>query len=93
VLIEFGMLLSTVPSAEQDMLKRRLDDRIREFCTQVSASPTEHAGRTSEIDAPLQGLLDAIHEKVIRLRTLAAQKLLAGNGLGEAQKERRIDHL
>jgi hypothetical protein len=74
------------------MLKRRLDDRIRDLCTQVRTGTTDGEGRSAEVDATLQELLDAIHEKVQRLRALAAQKLLAGTVQKEIREERRADH-
>ena len=74
------------------MLNRRLDDRIRELCTQVRSGATDGEDRTAEVEATLQELLDAIHEKVQRLRALAAQKLLTTSRQQEIQKERRADH-
>jgi hypothetical protein len=74
------------------MLKRRLDDRIRDLCVQVCSVTTDGDARTPEVEALLQELLGAIHEKVLRLRTLAAQKLLTGGAQNEHRQERRADH-
>ena len=67
------------------MPKRRLDDRIRELCNQVRAD----TGAAQGIEEPLQELRAAIHEKVQKLRALAAQKLLARSTQPENQPERR----
>ncbi len=52
------------------MHTRRLDDRIRHLCVQVTEASNE------ELEAILQDLLAAIHEKIERLRSLAASQLL-----------------
>jgi hypothetical protein len=59
---------------------RRLDDRIRHLCAQV---PKVSNG---ELEGILQELLEAIHEKIERLRCIAANQLLAGKRV----RERRI---
>jgi len=51
---------------------RRLDDRIRFLCSQVSTASS------TELEAILQELLAAIHEKIERLRGLAASQLIGG---------------
>jgi hypothetical protein len=61
------------------MQSRRLDDRIRHLCAQVSEASN------GELDAVLQELLGSIHEKIERLRCIAANQLLAGKRI----KERR----
>ena len=61
------------------MFTRRLDDRIRFLCAQVSSASSE------ELEAILQELLSAIHEKIERLRGLATGQLLGG----APPKERR----
>ena len=61
------------------MHTRRLDDRIRHLCVQVTKASNE------ELEAILQDLLSAIHEKIERLRSLAASQLLAR----KPAKERR----
>ncbi len=61
------------------MHTRRLDDRIRNLCAQI-AEATD-----GELEAILQDLLGAIHEKIERLRSLAASQLLAG----KSAKDRR----
>ncbi len=62
------------------MHTRRLDDRIRFLCAQVKEASN------SQLETILQELLGAIHEKIERLRSLAAHQLLAGKGA----KERRV---
>lgn len=61
------------------MPSRRLDDRIRHLCTQITEASNE------DLDVVLQELLGAIHEKIERLRSLAASQLLAG----KSAKDRR----
>ena len=61
------------------MYSRRLDDRIRHLCAQVSEASN------GELEAILRELLAAIHEKIERLRCIAANQLLAGKRI----KERR----
>ena len=58
------------------MPKRRLDDRIRELCAKVGAASNRPDLRHAEMEALLQELLGAIHQKVERIRILAAKKLL-----------------
>ncbi|HEY6372973.1 MAG TPA: hypothetical protein VIX37_20515 [Candidatus Sulfotelmatobacter sp.] len=52
------------------MHPRRLDDRIRSLCAQVTEASNQ------ELEAILQELLGAIHEKIERLRSLAVSQLL-----------------
>jgi hypothetical protein len=54
------------------MHTRRLDDRIRNLCGQITKAAD------GELEALLQDLLGAIHEKIERLRSLAASQLLGG---------------
>ena len=54
------------------MYTRRLDDRIRCLCVQVTEASNE------ELDALLQQLLSALHEKIDRLRGLAASQFIGG---------------
>lgn len=61
------------------MHSRRLDDRIRHLCAQVTEASN------GELEAILQELLAAIHEKIERLRSLAASQLLGRRPV----KERR----
>ena len=61
------------------MPARRLDDRIRHLSTQMMEASN------GELEAILQELLAAIHEKLERLRIRAAQRFL----LGEPSEERR----
>ena len=58
------------------MPTRRLDDRIREICTQLAAA--EHDPKVSDeaLDALLRDLRSAIHKKVETVRANAARKLL-----------------
>jgi len=59
------------------MLERRLDDRIRRLSAHIVDAPN------GEVDALLQDLLAAIHEKLERLRTRAANRFLHGKSLLE----------
>jgi len=59
------------------MLERRLDDRIRRLSDQIVDAPN------AEVEAILQDLLAAIHEKLERLRTRAANRFLRGKSLQE----------
>jgi hypothetical protein len=54
------------------MPSRRVDDRIRKLSVQLIDAPQE------ELETLLQRLLAAIHEKMERLRGLAANRLLGG---------------
>lgn len=54
------------------MPSRRVDDRIRSLSVQLIDAPQE------ELETLLQRLLAAIHEKMERLRGLAANRLLGG---------------
>jgi hypothetical protein len=54
------------------MYTRRLDDRIRCLCVQVTEASNE------ELESLLQQLLSALHEKIDRLRGLAASQLVGG---------------
>lgn len=65
---------------------RRLDDRIREICAQIAAAGRDPGSTDQEVETLLQKLLDAIHRKVERMRTIAVNKLLQGN---DANKEDR----
>ena len=59
------------------MLERRLDDRIRRLSDQIVDAPN------ADVEAILQDLLAAIHEKLERLRTRAANRFLRGKSLQE----------
>jgi hypothetical protein len=54
------------------MYTRRLDDRIRCLCVQATEASNE------ELEAILEELLNALHEKIDRLRGLAASQFIAG---------------
>jgi len=54
------------------MPSRRLDDRIRRLSAQVSEASSD------ELAVILPKLLAAIHEKMERLRNLAASRFLGG---------------
>jgi hypothetical protein len=54
------------------MYTRRLDDRIRCLCVQVTEASNE------ELEALLQQLSSALHEKIDRLRGLAASQFIGG---------------
>jgi hypothetical protein len=58
------------------MHSRRLDDRIRELCAKI-ATASKTAVPSSELNTILQDLLCAVHEKIERLRTLAARHLVS----------------
>jgi hypothetical protein len=61
------------------MPTRRLDDRIRHLCARVTEASND------ELEGILQDLLSAVHEKVERIRILAANQLLNG----KTAKDRR----
>jgi hypothetical protein len=72
------------------MPTRRLDDRIRQLCAEIAKTPAGSGPLSQEVEATLQELLGAIHEKTERLRSLAARKLLrTKNQNEEPGKERR----
>ena len=58
------------------MPSRRLDDHIRHLCARLAPTSEPNAMSSAETEKTLQDLLSAIHEKVGRLRNLAATKLL-----------------
>jgi len=64
------------------MPSRRVDDRIRHLSRQLTDAPPE------ELPTILQTLLAAIHEKMERLRGLAAKRFLGG-GLPAERRESR----
>src|SRR5258707_15246176 len=59
------------------MPDRRLDDRIRHLSTQLAGASN------IDVEPMLQELLAAIHEKLERLRTRAAERFLHGKRLIE----------
>jgi hypothetical protein len=72
------------------MPTRRLDDHIRKLCAEIAKTPTGAGPLSPKMEATLQELLKAIHEKTERLRSLAAKKLLQAAGENEKpRKERR----
>ncbi len=73
------------------MPTRRLDDRIRELCDKAGAAANTPHPDHGHLESILQQLLGAIHEKVERIRTLAAKKLLQPTDVeeGPPQKDRR----
>jgi hypothetical protein len=58
------------------MPTRRLDDRIRKLCAEIAQTPTGSGPLSPKVEATLQELLQAIHEKTERIRSLAAKQLL-----------------
>jgi hypothetical protein len=52
---------------------RRLDDRIRLLSAQMIDAPSD------ELEPILSQLLDAIHQKLERLRSLATNRFLGGH--------------
>ena len=73
------------------MHTRRLDDRIREICAQISAVGRDPHTTDQEVGILLQKLLDAIHQKVERMRIIATNKLLQGNDADKQDRRNRID--
>lgn len=72
------------------MPMRRLDDHIRKLCAEIAKTPTGSGPLSPKVEATLQELLKAIHEKTERLRSLAAKKLLQMADQNERPpKERR----
>jgi len=72
------------------MPTRRLDDRIRQLCAELAKPPAGSGPLSPEVEATLQKLLGAIHEKTERLRSMAARKLLRTKDQNEEPgKERR----
>jgi hypothetical protein len=65
------------------MPSRRVDDRIRLLSRQLTDAPQE------ELPTILQKLLSAIHEKMERLRGLAAKRFLGGAPHPEERRELR----
>jgi hypothetical protein len=72
------------------MPTRRLDDRIREICGQISAVGRDPHSTDQEVEILLKKLQEAIHEKVQRVRIIATNKLLQGN---DADKQDRAKSL
>jgi hypothetical protein len=73
------------------MHTRRLDDRIREICAQISAVGRDPQTTDQEVEILLQKLLDAIHQKVGRMRIIATNKLLHGNDADKQDRRSRLD--
>ena len=73
------------------MPTRRLDDRIREICAQISAVGRDPQTTDQEVEILLQKLLDAIHQKVGRMRIIATNKLLQGNDADKQDRRSRLD--
>lgn len=72
------------------MPTRRLDDHIRKLCAEIARTPTGSGPISPQVEATLQELLKAIHEKTQRLRTLAATQLLQTPDQNQKhRKERR----
>ncbi len=73
------------------MPSRRLDDRIREICAQISAVGGDARSTDEEVEILLQKLLQAIHQKVERVRIIATNKLLQGNDADKQDRRNRLD--
>jgi hypothetical protein len=73
------------------MPTRRLDDRIREICAQISAVGRDPDSTDQEVEILLQKLLSAIHKKVERMRIIATNKLLQGNDADKQDRRSRLD--
>jgi hypothetical protein len=83
---QFCLLFTHLPL----MPTRRLDDRIRELCDKAGAAANSPHPDDGHLESILQQLLSAIHEKVERIRALAARKLLQPTEAeGTPQKDRR----
>ena len=70
------------------MPTRRLDDRIREICAQISAVGRDPHSTDEEVEILLQ---KAIHQKVQRVRIIATNKLLQGNDADKQDRRTRLD--
>ena len=73
------------------MPTRRLDDRIREICAQISAVGRDPESTDQEVEILLQKLQEAIHQKVQRVRIIATNKLLQGNDADKQDRRSRLD--
>ena len=73
------------------MHTRRLDDRIREICAQISAVGRDPDSTDQEVEILLQKLLSAIHKKVERMRIIATNKLLQGTDADKQDRRNRMD--
>ena len=73
------------------MPTRRLDDRIREICAQISAVGRDPESSDQQVETLLQQLLEAIHQKVGRVRIIATNKLLQGNDADKQDRRSRLD--
>jgi 2',3'-cyclic-nucleotide 2'-phosphodiesterase (5'-nucleotidase family) len=73
------------------MPTRRLDDRIREICAQISAVGRDPHSTDQEVEILLQKLQEAIHQKVQRVRIIASNKLLQGNDADKQDRRTRMD--
>jgi hypothetical protein len=71
------------------MPSRRLDDRIREICAQLTAVGRDPTSTDEQVQLLLQHLMTAIHQKMERLRIIANNKLL--QGVDADKSERRLD--
>lgn len=72
------------------MPTRRLDDHIRKLCAEIAKTPAGSGPLSPKVEATLQELLKAIHEKTERLRNLAVTQLLQTPEQSQkARKERR----
>lgn len=69
------------------MPTRRLDDHIRKLCAEIAKAPAGNGPLSPEMEATLQELLKAIHEKTERIRSLAAKQLL--QTIDEKEKPRK----
>jgi hypothetical protein len=73
------------------MPTRRLDDRIREICAQISAVGRDPHSTDKEVEILLRKLLQAIHQKVVRMRIIAGNKLLHGNDADKQDRRNRVN--
>jgi hypothetical protein len=71
------------------MPTRRLDDRIRHLCAQISEAGRDPDATDEQVEALLNDLLAAIHQKVARLRLIAANKLLQREDADKQDRRKR----
>lgn len=67
-----------------EILNRRIDDRIRK----LSEKALEAAPEARELESIRQELLCLVHEKMNRIRNMAARHLVDGNFIGDRRVHR-----
>jgi hypothetical protein len=71
------------------MPARRLDDRIRELSAKVAEASKSGDTGSEEVEETLRELKAALREKIDRLRSLAARKLVYKDGSLTDRRESR----